>query len=36
VYKVLLTRGMIGTLLYSQDEETNQRLRDLLRRALEF
>lgn len=30
VYKVLLTRGMIGTLLYSIDPETQQFLRTLL------
>ena len=27
VYKVLLTRGMIGTLIYSADEETGEMLR---------
>jgi uncharacterized protein len=27
VYKVLLTRGMIGTLVYSEDEETREMLR---------
>ncbi|MCQ4619586.1 DUF2075 domain-containing protein [Corynebacterium sp. CCUG 59401] len=30
VYKVLLTRGMIGTVLYSPDKETRQALRTLL------
>jgi uncharacterized protein len=30
VYKVLLTRGMIGTILYSPDPETNGLLRDLV------
>ena len=30
VYKVLLTRGMVGTLLYSTDEETQDYLRALL------
>ena len=30
VYKVLLTRGMIGTLLYSLDEETQRHLADLV------
>ena len=29
VYKVLLTRGMIGTVLYSVDHETNTMLREL-------
>lgn len=29
VYKVLLTRGMIGTLIYSQDEETREMLRGI-------
>ena len=29
VYKVLLTRGMIGTYLYSVDPETQQLLRKL-------
>ncbi|MFD8422127.1 DNA/RNA helicase domain-containing protein [Streptomyces sp. NPDC059466] len=28
-YKVLLTRGMIGTVVYSTDAETRQKLRDL-------
>ena len=32
VYKVLLTRGMIGTVIYSPDGETNAMLRSLLRR----
>jgi hypothetical protein len=30
VYKVLLTRGMVGTLLYSTDDETQAYLRSLL------
>jgi hypothetical protein len=30
VYKVLLTRGMVGTLLYSTDEETRELLRSLM------
>ena len=30
VYKVLLTRGMIGTIIYSPDPETNALLRDLV------
>jgi DUF2075 family protein len=30
VYKVLLTRGMMGTILYSTDEETNQFFIDLV------
>jgi hypothetical protein len=30
VYKVLLTRGMVGTLLYSPDEETGAKLRELV------
>ncbi|WP_406299102.1 DUF2075 domain-containing protein [Embleya sp. NBC_00888] len=29
-YKVLLTRGMVGTILYSPDEETRVMLRDLV------
>jgi hypothetical protein len=29
VYKVLLTRGMVGTIIYSPDPETNAMLRDL-------
>ena len=32
VYKVLLTRGMVGTLLYSPDEETRHALRELVNR----
>ncbi len=32
-YKVLLTRGMLGSLLYSTDAETQELLRSLLRRA---
>jgi hypothetical protein len=31
VYKVLLTRGMIGTVIYSVDPETRAMLRDLAR-----
>ena len=30
VYKVLLTRGMIGTLIYSTDAETREMLRSLV------
>lgn len=30
IYKVLLTRGMQGTVLYSTDPETRERLRDLI------
>ncbi len=30
VYKVLMTRGMVGTLLYSTDEETRELLRSLV------
>lgn len=30
VYKVLLTRGMIGTVIYSPDEQTRNALRELL------
>ena len=30
VYKVLLTRGMIGTVIYSHDPETRAKLRDLI------
>ena len=30
VYKVLLTRGMVGTLLYSTDEKTRELLRSLI------
>lgn len=33
-YKVLLTRGMIGTALYSTDPETREKLRDLVPVAL--
>ncbi|MBC3843605.1 DUF2075 domain-containing protein [Streptacidiphilus sp. 4-A2] len=29
-YKVLLTRGMVGTLVYSTDQETQERLRELI------
>ncbi len=28
-YKVLLTRGMVGTILYSTDAETQEKLREL-------
>ncbi len=31
VYKVLLTRGMLGTVIYSTDEETRSALRDMIR-----
>ena len=30
VYKVLLTRGMIGTVIYSVDQETREMLRTLV------
>ena len=30
VYKVLLTRGMVGTVLYSTDAETREALRRLV------
>ncbi|MER5575672.1 hypothetical protein SAMN06272771_2254 [Streptomyces sp. Ag82_O1-12] len=30
-YKVLLTRGMVGTVVYSTDRETQEKLRDLVR-----
>ncbi len=30
VYKVLLTRGMSGTVIYSTDEETREKLRELV------
>ena len=33
VYKVLLTRGMEGTLLYSADRETREMLRGIVNRA---
>jgi hypothetical protein len=33
-YKVLLTRGMVGTVLYSTDPETQEKLRDLVGRSL--
>ncbi len=33
VYKVLLTRGMLGTVIYSVDPETQEHLRDALRPA---
>ena len=29
-YKVLLTRGMVGTVLYSTDAETREQLRELV------
>lgn len=29
-YKVLLTRGMVGTIVYSTDPETRERLRELV------
>jgi hypothetical protein len=32
VYKVLLTRGMVGTLIYSVDPETRQKLAELVHR----
>ena len=31
VYKVLLTRGMVGTVITSVDEETQQMLRGLVK-----
>ena len=31
VYKVLLTRGMVGTVIYSPDQQTNAMLRSLVR-----
>jgi DUF2075 family protein len=30
VYKVLLTRGMVGTVLYSTDAQTQEVLRELI------
>ena len=30
VYKVLLTRGLSGTIIYSPDEETRDKLRSLI------
>ncbi len=30
VYKVLLTRGLSGTIIYSTDEETREKLQDLV------
>jgi uncharacterized protein len=33
VYKVLLTRGMVGTIIYSPDDETNAMLRELMQPA---
>jgi len=33
VYKVLLTRGMRGVAIHSVDQETNDRLRTLIRKA---
>ena len=35
VYKVLLTRGMIGTLIFSTDPETQTFIRSLLPRLSE-
>ncbi|OON81484.1 DUF2075 domain-containing protein [Streptomyces tsukubensis] len=35
-YKVLLTRGMIGTVVYSTDEETREKLRELTGAASMF
>ncbi len=32
-YKVLLTRGMVGTILYSTDAETQEKLRELVTRS---
>lgn len=32
-YKVLLTRGMVGTIIYSTDPETREKLRSLVRPA---
>lgn len=32
IYKVLLTRGLVGTVVYSVDAETHQHLRDLVRK----
>ncbi|MEW2193282.1 DNA/RNA helicase domain-containing protein, partial [Streptomyces microflavus] len=29
-YKVLLTRGMVGTIIYSTDPETREKLRSLV------
>ncbi|MCR3729889.1 hypothetical protein FHS35_006774 [Streptomyces umbrinus] len=29
-YKVLLTRGMVGTIVYSTDPETPEKLRELV------
>ncbi|WP_067397491.1 DUF2075 domain-containing protein [Streptomyces sp. F-3] len=34
-YKVLLTRGMIGTIVYSTDPETQQKLRELVNSSLD-
>lgn len=33
VYKVLMTRGMVGTILYSTDSETRQKLREIVGKA---
>lgn len=33
VYKVLLTRGMVGTIIYSTDEETREALQRLTNRS---
>ena len=35
VYEVLLTRGMIGTLIYSEDEETREMLGGAINSAVE-
>ncbi len=32
VYKVSLTRGMVGTVIYSTDEETRAALREMMPR----
>lgn len=34
-YKVLLTRGMVGTVVYSTDPETQAKLRELVGAQLE-
>ncbi len=34
-YKVLLTRGMVGTIVYSTDPETREKLRELVDRGVE-
>jgi uncharacterized protein len=33
-YKVLLTRGMVGTVVYSTDTETRAKLRELVAQGL--